>query len=862
MRVCLFVCLLGGDPALAQVRPQTGGVYGPQASTVVPLGAAAVESNPAAMGFDSGAHLQYQHVGDVSGVDGQLPSVVSGDAVRLQLASESGFAFGASFDHVDVVGGRRAMIQTAFGVAPSDQVGLGLSLRRHRIVDPGRLRGTSADFSLSLRPSNQWAFLLAAQDVSSLVRFGVQGFESRFVGGVAWRPRGCARCMLETVGGVEGAGALVARGRVAVALTDWGMLVAGGDWTDLSGVTRWAAYLGLRWDMPYASVQGGAYGVSHPEGGEFLDHMAEFVSVDVSSRWRVTPGQLDPEREGSRTSEDVATGVAGDYVAGDDQSPSVLLEVALSGSGGRGQVERLMYLESMRRHPGVAGVVLRPDGAGFGKAHAQEIRQWVQAMERDGKAVYCVLEVPGESEYYACAGARGVWVDPAGGVLWNGTASQSLMFGDTLGRLGVRADFVRIGDFKSAPEALARRQASAPSRLQREVLLGDVHGRLIQDVAEDRSLSAGVLHGLATTGPLTAVEAMDAGLVDDYVDGRMYSEKVQEVHGERAQVTTWVPGVSTWDWGPRPRVEVVMVDGQIEDGEGRDSPALGIHTSGSHSVVRALERAQKDPWVSAVVLRVDSPGGSALASDQIWRAVMRVRKVKPVVASMGAVAASGGYYVAAAAQEIWALPSTVTGSIGIFFGKLEMSGLAEKMGLGVETVRTTPRSDVRSGWRAFTPEERAMLADKMRVLYGLFLQRIEQGRGMARQDVAELGGGRVWSGDRAQSVGLVDRLGGFLSAVNRARELADLPMDSPVTVVPQVSNSLLGGALSGSALGLSVVGRRLLGGTGGEVRGSAEGTLVNGLRQWLQVDVHTLGAVHLMGTSMGPWALETDVPRL
>jgi protease-4 len=220
-------------------------------------------------------------------------------------------------------------------------------------------------------------------------------------------------------------------------------------------------------------------------------------------------------------------------------------------------------------------------------------------------------------------------------------------------------------------------------------------------------------------------------------------------------------------------------------------------------VVRAVDAMRADPLVRAIVLRVDSPGGAVLASDQIWRAVRRARKVKPVVVSMGAVAASGGYYVAAAGDEIWADPSTLTGSIGAFYGKVDVSELAAKLGVGIEVFKLGKRSGGDSLYRPFTPDERAALADRLRTYYRLFLRRVAEGRRMTVDQVDALGRGRVYSGDTALRLGLVDHLGGFASALMRARELGRVSDSAEVAILPKRPDGLLDyvlGELSGSAV--------------------------------------------------------------
>jgi protease-4 len=234
-----------------------------------------------------------------------------------------------------------------------------------------------------------------------------------------------------------------------------------------------------------------------------------------------------------------------------------------------------------------------------------------------------------------------------------------------------------------------------------------------------------------------------------------------------------------------------MIDGSMVDGDNVDIPLLGLHMSGGKTVVGAIEAFTADPLTRAIVLRVDSPGGAVLASDQIWRAVRRARAVKPVVVSMGAVAASGGYYVAAAGDEIWADPSTITGSIGIFYGKVDASELAQKIGVGIEMFKIGKRAGAESLFRPFTPDERAALADRLRTYYRMFLSRVATGRGLTVERVDELGRGRVYSGDTALRLGLVDHLGGFASALARARQLGHVSDHADVVVLPKRPEGLL-----------------------------------------------------------------------
>jgi protease-4 len=298
-------------------------------------------------------------------------------------------------------------------------------------------------------------------------------------------------------------------------------------------------------------------------------------------------------------------------------------------------------------------------------------------------------------------------------------------------------------------------------------------------------------------GPHLARAAMRAKLVAAAADEYELETQDDDAFGG-ARLTRDLPSDDLRRWGKRPAIGVVMIDDEIVDGESVDVPFLDIHMTGGETVVRTLESMAADPNIRAIVLRVDSPGGAALASEKIWRAVRRARGRKPVIASMGAVAASGGYYVASAADEIWADPSTITGSIGIFYGKVDVAELADTIGVGIEHFRRGKRAGADSLFRPFSDDERAALADVLREYYKLFLARVAEGRSMSVEAVDALARGRVYSGDAAQRVGLVDRLGGMGSALLRARELAGLGPTADVDVRPDRLNTILDYVLRGS----------------------------------------------------------------
>ena len=454
---------------------------------------------------------------------------------------------------------------------------------------------------------------------------------------------------------------------------------------------------------------------------------------------------------------------------------------------------RLLWrLERLRRDREVRGILFAPRAEVGGLAHAEELREMFVRLRRAGVRVACHLTEATASTWYACAGVDRVTVDAAGGVRLAGLRTSHYYLGPALWNLGVRTDFVRIGDWKSAPEQFTREGSTGAARAQEELLLDDYFATFAQGVAASRHLSDADARAAITGGPYTARDARQRGLIDG----------VQSLESAERGFALAVGGAARVDlddyvavrgrrWASNRTVAVIYIDGDISEGENSDIPVVDIHRVGDRSIVEALEVATADARVGAIVLRVDSPGGSALASDLIWRAVVAANRRKPVIASFGRVAASGGYYVAAGAREIYADPSCLTGSIGIFYGKADVAPLLTRLEVGVEFSRRGERADMESLFRPYTPEERRFLADKIGEFYGLFLQRVATGRRRTQAEVDAVGEGRVWSGTRARELGLVDRTGGLMAAVERARELADLPEDHELTELPAEGGGIL-----------------------------------------------------------------------
>ncbi|HEY3356037.1 MAG TPA: signal peptide peptidase SppA, partial [Polyangia bacterium] len=459
----------------------------------------------------------------------------------------------------------------------------------------------------------------------------------------------------------------------------------------------------------------------------------------------------------------------------------------------RGFAALMLEIREAERDPSVTAVLLVHDDLALGWGRIEEVRAAVARLRQKGKPVYAYASDLGTRTYYMLAGCDRLWLNPAGDVRLLGLTSNALYFKGTLDKLGVQADFVKIAEYKSAPEAYTRSGSSEPARRQRNELLDDVFGRVVAAVARDRALDTAALRALIDRGPMTPTDARERKLIDAIKYPDEIDDLVAEALGRRVRVRDLDDSPRRpRSWRP-PRIAVVFVDGDIVDGKSREVPLLGQRLAGGDSVAAAIRAARGDPDTRAIVLRINSPGGAVTASDQIAREVQRTQGKKPIICSMGDVAASGGYYVAAPCDRVLASPSTTTGSIGIFSGKFDVHGLADRLGLGVETSIRGAHADIASPFRGWTPDERAALERQLRYSYDRFLELVVAGRKLTKGRVDELGRGRVWSGAAALRQGLVDAEGGLLDAIDLAKLRGGLAADEPATIwmLPTVSRTIL-----------------------------------------------------------------------
>jgi protease-4 len=447
-------------------------------------------------------------------------------------------------------------------------------------------------------------------------------------------------------------------------------------------------------------------------------------------------------------------------------------------------------LERIARAPDVKGLVLRVRALTAGMATVQSLRGAIAELRRQGKRVVAYIPSPDLAEYYLAAAADEIWMAEAG--FWNvpGLRAEITFFREAFDRIGILPEFERIGEFKTAVDPFMRSELSPPHRQVVESILDSLMSEFVADVAGARRLDTASVRAAIDRAPLSADDAHAARLID----GVCYEDELAarlEPKGELAlrpwaHVRWRLP--RAYQWRTRsPLVGVVELLGGIIPGESREMPLplpfVGGRLAGSETVARAFRVAERNPRVRAIVFHVDSRGGSELASNLIWREVERIKSRKPVVAFMGDVAGSGGYYVACGASRIVAQPATITGSIGVVTGKLTVRELYARLGLNREVVARGEAATVESIFRPFTLEQAERIRRHAEAIYQRFVRKVAAGRAKNEADVDAIARGRVWTGRQALERGLIDELGDFSLAVRWARELAGVPAAQEVSVV-------------------------------------------------------------------------------
>lgn len=432
--------------------------------------------------------------------------------------------------------------------------------------------------------------------------------------------------------------------------------------------------------------------------------------------------------------------------------------------------------------PHIVALVLHIDDIDWGWAKVSEIRDAVSDFRRSGKPVYAALSGGGEREYLLASAAGTIASPPLAILQLNGLTASSLFLRGTLDKAGVTPNFVQSGRYKSAAEGWTRTGMSAPSREALQALVDDTFALLADSLAAARGMPTDSVIRMLDEGPFAAGEARARGLVDTLLYRvELDSLATEDTEGRRPTLTLTRYLDRLDDARGGTRVALVTAVGTIAEGRSRSGPGEG-EVMGAETIIKTLREVRDRSSIRAVVLRIDSPGGSAQAADEIWREVKRCARHKPVIVSMSDLAASGGYYIAAAADSIVAQPATFTGSIGAFGGKLNMLGLYHKLGLNVETVSRGRHAEMLSPFRDFTPEEAERYQAQIDEVYRVFVSRVSEGRHRPASAIDSVAQGRVWTGLAGSRRGLVDALGGLERALAMARVRAGIPRDQPLTV--------------------------------------------------------------------------------
>jgi protease-4 len=469
-----------------------------------------------------------------------------------------------------------------------------------------------------------------------------------------------------------------------------------------------------------------------------------------------------------------------------EMPPSDVFEQITSSTGA--QTVR-SYVDALRRAKAdsrISSVLIMPthlDLPYWGKV--QELRDAILDFRQSGKHINAYLEDGGDREYYLATACDKIFLVPASTLDMKGVASYALFLRGTLDKVGATADFERIGEYKTAVNQLTERTYTPAHREMDQSLNVDMYEQLLRGIAEGRKKKVEDVRALIDQGPFLPDAALRAGLVDalayeDQLDDLGAVNRNASVEGEVYARARLRPRV-----GRTARIAVIYISGVIASGEGGFDPLNG-QIAGSQALVKAIRSARADPAVRAIVLRIDSPGGSSTASDVIWRELSVTRDQKPsrpLVASMSDLAASGGYYVAIAAPQIVAQPATLTGSIGIFGGKVITGGTYAKLGANIESLSIGRNAEMESPTRPFNDNERKKLQEELKTFYDQFVAKVAVSRKMSVVRVEELARGRVWTGQQARANGLVDALGGLDQAIALAKKGAGIAADTEVEVV-------------------------------------------------------------------------------
>lgn len=459
----------------------------------------------------------------------------------------------------------------------------------------------------------------------------------------------------------------------------------------------------------------------------------------------------------------------------------------------------LLTLKEAKDDPNLKAAIFHIREPNIGWARAWELREIIKELRNCGLSTTAYLESGDNLSYYIAAACDEIFLAPSGQIRIRGLTGEAVFIKKLLDKVGIKAEFAHAGKYKTAQETFTRVTMSPAHREELNDILDNFYNFWISELASDRHIGEKRMKALVDKGSFLAEEARKSGLADKLC----YRDEITDIYEERlgrrprrVKLTRYLAfrtldkPLSTF-LKTGPAVALLYATGPITTGVSSDYAPTGRST-GSDSITESLRKLRENRNVAGIVLRINSPGGSALASDLIWRELTLStagmnpgdgadeKERKPVVVSMGDVAASGGYYISSCADKILAAPLTMTGSIGVFGGKFNVSGLAQTVGLHVETISRGKTADADSAFRAYTPAEKKRVQAEIRSAYKDFLNRVSRGRSLSAHKVEQVARGRVWLGSQALEKGLVDSAGGILSAIEEVKKRAGIPPEQKV----------------------------------------------------------------------------------
>ncbi len=473
-----------------------------------------------------------------------------------------------------------------------------------------------------------------------------------------------------------------------------------------------------------------------------------------------------------------------------DKNPLAAFDfMGFEGKKTLGLKEIIAGIKAAKTDDNIKGIYLDAASVSAGFATIEEIRNALIDFKQSGKFIIAYSEVYSQGAYYLATAADKIYLNPEGIVDFRGLSSESVFFKGALDKLGIEAQIIKVGTYKSAVEPFILDKMSEPNRKQVTSFLGSMYDHFLTKISESRKIPKATLFSIADSAKVR--DPKDA-VIFKMIDGLRYKDQVLDELKSRTGIDKKkdVKSVTLEEYAPNEdkggststnRIAVIYANGEIISGEGNDE------TMGSERISRAIRKARTDDKIKAVVLRVNSPGGSALASDVMWREVVLTKKVKPVIVSMGDVAASGGYYIACAADSIFAQPNTITGSIGVFGIIPNMQKFFnDKLGITFDGVKTGKFADLGDVSRPLTDAEKMIIQHQVNNIYNTFTKKVADGRNRSQAYIDSIGQGRVWSGTEALNNGLVDRLGDIDDAIASAAKKAKLKDYKVVSYPTQV----------------------------------------------------------------------------